>query len=130
MYAIEVTTVFSASHQLRLPDGALEPLHGHNWHLTARISATKLDSLETVVDFHEVQDALLAICAPMQNQHLNTLEPFIQKWNPSAERVAEHIGRQLLPLLAGLPDAATRQLRLVEIRITEAHNCLAIWLPD
>jgi 6-pyruvoyltetrahydropterin/6-carboxytetrahydropterin synthase len=130
MHAIEVTTVFCASHQLRLPDGSLEPLHGHNWQVTVRISAMRLDSVETVVDFHEVDDALHAICAPLQNQHLNAIEPFITKWNPSAERVAEHIGRQLIPVLAGLPDAGTRHVRLVEIRVTEAHNCLAIWAPD
>jgi len=127
MYAIEVTTTFSAAHQLRLPDGVLEPLHGHNWQLTVRITAAKLDALETVIDFHEIEDALAAVCGPMKNQNLNTLEPFIHKWNPSAERVAEHVGRQLLPLIAALPDASARQVRLIEVRITEAPNCLAIW---
>ena len=130
MYAIEVTTTFSATHQLRLPAGALEPLHGHDWQVTVRLAAARLDALETVADFHAIEGTLRAACAPMQNQHLNALEPFIDQWNPSAERVAEHLGRQLLRLVAAFPDASLRQLRLVEVRITEAPNCLAIWQPD
>ena len=39
--AFEITTTrhFSASHQLVLYDGTLEPLHGHNWQVrvTARV---------------------------------------------------------------------------------------------
>jgi 6-pyruvoyltetrahydropterin/6-carboxytetrahydropterin synthase len=30
-FDITATRTFSAAHQLRLYDGSLEPLHGHNW---------------------------------------------------------------------------------------------------
>src|SRR4051812_27370017 len=30
-FEITTTRTFSAAHQLRLPDGSIEPLHGHNW---------------------------------------------------------------------------------------------------
>ena len=130
MHCIEVSTVFSAAHQLRLPGGGVEPLHGHDWRVTVRVGAGELDAMETVVDFHVIEAALEGICGPMRNAHLNALEPFLQKWNPSAERVAEHIGRQLLPLLAALPQDSARTLRLMEVRVTESPNCLAIWQPD
>ncbi len=130
MFAIEVQSTFSAAHALRLPNGAIEPLHGHDFHVTVKIAAAELDALETVVDFHEVETALRSILAPWRNRNLNDLEPFRSKVNPSAERIAEQIGKQLSAelLTAGQPNP--RRLRLLEVRITEAPNCLAIWTPD
>jgi hypothetical protein len=51
--------------------------------------------------------------------------------NPSAERIAEQIGMQLQLALGSLPDApvAARGVKVAEVRVTEAHNCLAIWHP-
>ena len=38
-FEITTTRWFSAAHQLRLYDGALEPVHGHNWKIKVIISA-------------------------------------------------------------------------------------------
>jgi 6-pyruvoyltetrahydropterin/6-carboxytetrahydropterin synthase len=93
----EITTIrtFAAAHQLRLPNGSLEPLHGHNWRVKVTVSAEKLDAMGTVMDFHELERLLDLVVMPMHNRHLNELEPFIRELNPSAENVAYHIARAL-----------------------------------
>ena len=42
----EITTIrgFSAAHQLRLYDGSLEPLHGHNWRVKVTVSAAEVEA--------------------------------------------------------------------------------------
>ena len=94
-FDIIVTREFSAAHALRLPDGTLEPTHGHNWRVAAAVSADALDAIGTVMDFHELERLMDAIIDPMHNRHLNELEPFKSELNPSAENVALHVGRSL-----------------------------------
>jgi 6-pyruvoyltetrahydropterin/6-carboxytetrahydropterin synthase len=131
MFAIEVQTVFCAAHALRLENGETEPTHGHNFCVTVHLTCQKLDRMQTVVDFHHVERLLGQVVAPWTNQNLNLIEPFRARINPSAERIAEQIGLQLQGFLTALPDApvVTRGLRIVEVRITEAPDCLAIWQP-
>ena len=127
MHLIEIQTIFCASHQLRLPDGTLEPLHGHNWKVTVQIAAGALDALETVVDFHEAERIVAGLVGPWSNGHLNDVEPFRTTVNPSAERIAEVIGRGVDGELQKVAGHRARQVRVCECRVTEAPNCLAIW---
>jgi 6-pyruvoyl-tetrahydropterin synthase len=134
MFAIEVQRTFSAAHALRLPPGAgagIEPLHGHNFHVTVKITCATLDALETVIDFHPVEDALWGIVGAWNNGNLNDIEPFKTSVNPSAERIAEQIGVAMQRALVQIdPEGiATRNLRLAEVRLTEAPGCLAVWIP-
>ena len=69
------------------------------------------------------------IVAPWRGRHLNEIEPFISEVNPSAERIAERIGRLMLAPLETFEGEASRGLRLAEVRVTEAASCLAIWSP-
>ena len=91
--AFEVTTqrTFSASHQLRLYDGSIEPLHGHNWVVRVTVVGEKLDSIGVVIDFHVLERLVDELVLPMHNRHLNELAPFARD-NPSAENVALHVG--------------------------------------
>jgi 6-pyruvoyltetrahydropterin/6-carboxytetrahydropterin synthase len=130
MFSIEVQSSFSAAHALRLPNGGVEPLHGHDFQVTVKIAADKLNALETVVDFHDIEDALDAILLHWRNRNLNDIEPFKTRINPSAERIAEYIGHILRESLANLNGNDSRNLRLIHVRVTEASNCLAIWSPD
>ena len=75
-FEITTTRAFSAAHQLRLYDGSLEPLHGHNWRVQVTVSPSKLDAIGVVMDFHELERLVDAIVGPMHNRHLNELEPF------------------------------------------------------
>src|SRR5438105_11748697 len=93
-FQITTTRHFSAAHQLRLYDGSLEPLHGHNWKVKVTVSAAKLDEIGVVMDFHELERRVNRIVEPMHNRNLNDLAPF-KSINPSAENVAVHIAQKL-----------------------------------
>ena len=44
MYDVTVEASFCSSHQLRLANDELEPLHGHNWEIKARFAGEQLDA--------------------------------------------------------------------------------------
>src|SRR4051812_39291725 len=90
-FQIATTHHFSAAHQLRLYDGSLEPLHGHNWQVRVTVAAEQLDAIGVVMDFHELERVVEELVRPMHNRHLNELEAF-GKLNPSTENVAAMIG--------------------------------------
>jgi 6-pyruvoyltetrahydropterin/6-carboxytetrahydropterin synthase len=141
MFAVEVQATFSAAHALRLPGGtgsgggggggSSEPLHGHDFRVSAVLSAQALDSAETVVDFHLVEELLRQVIGPFQNRTINEVYPFTSRVNPSAERIAEQIGLQLQGALQArlAGEMASRGLRVAEVRVTEAPGCQAIWRP-
>jgi 6-pyruvoyltetrahydropterin/6-carboxytetrahydropterin synthase len=117
-FEITTTRTFSAAHQLRLPGGGIEPLHGHNWRVKVTVSSDALDALGTVMDFHELERLVDAILSPLHNRHLNELEPFSRELNPSAENVAYHVGRSLR-----LPEARVRLL-CVEVWETDENSAI------
>jgi len=118
-FEITVSREFCAAHQLRLYDGSLEPLHGHNWHQRVTVATDNLDVIGTVMDFHELARLVDEIIRPMNNRNLNEL-PAFQSTNPSAENVALHVAHSLK-----LPN----DVRLVCVEITEAPNCVARYVP-
>ena len=93
-YEITVRDGFSASHQLRLYDGSLEPIHGHNWTVIVTVASDQLDSIGVVMDFHVLERKLKKVIGPFHERHLNEVDPFTSL-NPSAENVALHIARSL-----------------------------------
>lgn len=119
--AFEITTirVFSASHQLRLYDGSLEPLHGHNWRVSVCVGAGELDAIGVVMDFHLLERLVDEVVVPMHNRHLNDLLPFAQM-NPSAENVALHIGRSV---------RFSTGIKLVAVEVWETAENSARYLP-
>jgi 6-pyruvoyltetrahydropterin/6-carboxytetrahydropterin synthase len=120
--AFEITTTrqFSAAHALRLYDGSMEPVHGHNWRVKVTVEAAKLDEIGVVIDFHELERLVDAIISPLHNRHLNQLPPFARDLNPSAENVALHVGRSLR-----LPNA----VRLVSVEVWETDTNSAVYRP-
>src|SRR5262245_32411510 len=119
-FEITITADFSASHQLKLYDGRMEPLHGHNWHVIVTVGAERLDPMGVVMDFHELQGLLDAVLQPMHNCHLNNLSAFKER-NPSAENVAVHIGESL---------RVPRHIKLLAIEVWETPDCRARWVAD
>lgn len=143
MFEITVTTAFSAAHALRLPDGTLEPMHGHDWRVGVTVSAEGLDAMGAVMDFHDLQALLEAAVVAWRNSDLNTHAPFSagvergddgsqpatlaeadteRAWNPTAERVTQEIA---LRLGMGLPAGVS----LREVSVTEAIGCVARHRP-
>lgn len=115
-FEITATLTFPASHQIRLYDGSLEQLHGHNWQVKVTVGAERLDSIGVVMDFHELERRLQKILAPLENRHLSDVPPFDTR-NPSAENVALHIGESL-----ELP----QRVQLLSVEVWEAPGNSAI----
>jgi len=117
MFTVSVETHFWASHRLALPDGSKEPLHQHNWAVTANISSDKLNSMGLVVDFCQLKAMLDNIAAEFDNIPLERIDYF-QRNNSSAENIAKYIYEQLR---AKLP----RGVKLENIRVVEEAGCSA-----
>lgn len=123
MFEISVQAEFSAAHAIVI-GGKREPVHGHDWRVTATVASGDLDQNGLLCDFHDVERALRSITSPMNNASLNDLPPFRDGLNPTAENVARHIGDRLVATLR-LPAGA----RLASVRVTEAPGCAATYTP-
>jgi 6-pyruvoyl-tetrahydropterin synthase len=132
MFEITIKKVFAAAHAIYLPDGSMEPVHGHNWPVSVTVGAEQLDAIETVMDFHLLEAALEGLLAKMNNRHLNEIEPFAGAAgrgavhglaiNPTAERVAWWIGTRIA---AALPPG----VKLMGVSVGEAPGCTATYRP-
>ena len=118
-FEISTTRFFSAAHALRLYDGSLEPVHGHNWRVKVTVAAGRLDPIGVVMDFHELERLVDQVIGPLHNRHLNETRAFASL-NPSAEHVAMHIGRSLR-----LPDGVS----LLGVEVWETDENSAVYRP-
>jgi 6-pyruvoyltetrahydropterin/6-carboxytetrahydropterin synthase len=120
--SFQITTIreFSAAHAIRLYDGSLEPLHGHNWRVSVTVSADKLDSIGVVMDFHELSRLVDVVVGPMHNRSLNDLPAFAAV-NPTAENVAVHVASGVK-----LPSG----VRLKKVEVWETWDCSAKYVPE
>ena len=93
MYELTVEARFSAAHAIMI-SGTREPVHGHDWLVTATIAGDELDADGLLCDFHTVEDTLKNIVRPFRSMNLNEVAPF-DTVNPAAELVAKHIFDEL-----------------------------------
>src|SRR3954454_20021812 len=121
-FEISTTHQFSAAHQLKLHDGTLEPLHGHNWVVRVTVGRQGLDAIGVVMDFHELERLVNSIVGRLHNQHLNEVPPFNGELNPTTENVALHVARSLN---GQLPDG----VGLLWIEVWETATCRAVYRP-
>ena len=119
MYEIEIERVFNAAHALRLYDGTMEEPHRHDWHTWVVVSAPSLDSMEVVMDFHELEKIIDGVLKPLDGEDLNEVK-LLEGYNPSAERVAECIFQAIAPQLPS-------RTQLKSVTVTEAPGCRATY---
>lgn len=124
MYELSIQTEFAAAHAIRIR-GAVEPIHGHNWRVTAVVSGSALDADGLLVDFHALEASLHAIVKPFHNNNLDTTPPF-DRLNSTAEHVARYIAQQLA---ARPPISTAPHLRVHSVSVTEAPGCAATFRP-
>jgi 6-pyruvoyltetrahydropterin/6-carboxytetrahydropterin synthase len=117
MFTVSVETHFRASHQLTLRDGSKEPLHHHNWLVTASLSSDKLDDMGFVMDFCRLKAAVDKAIAEFDNIPLDSIDYF-RRNNSSAENVAKYIFDKLEP---ELPSG----VKLRSIKVVEEPGCSA-----
>ncbi len=98
MFKVTVQTSFWASHQLILPDGKKEPLHSHNFKVTAEVSGEKLNYTGLLIDFNKLKKLIDNITESFTNQQLENNEYF-RNSNLSAEMIAKYIFENLQPQL-------------------------------
>jgi 6-pyruvoyltetrahydropterin/6-carboxytetrahydropterin synthase len=122
MFEVSVAEGFVATHQLRLLDGTWEPLHRHNWRVTATFAGPKLGQAGVLLDFESIRGRMGQLLATLHDHKLNDLAMFVSR-NPSAENVAVHIAEQLG---RNLPDGV--RLRCVEVE--EAPGCVVRFIPE
>jgi 6-pyruvoyltetrahydropterin/6-carboxytetrahydropterin synthase len=120
MFELTVHTVFSAAHAIVIA-GVREPLHGHDWHVTACVAGDALDAEGLLIDFHALEETLAAIVRPFRNANLNDTPPF-DRANPTAENVARHIGETLAERTHSIAPPP-RGVRVAWVRVTEAPGC-------
>ena len=121
-FEVRVKGWFAAAHQLRLPGGELEPLHGHNWHVSVTFGGDALDEMGVLVDFTAVKRRLDEVLRSMHDRNLNELSAFLET-NPSAENVAVHIaGKMSTDLRDGVGLAC--------VEVEEAPGCVARFRPS
>lgn len=121
MFELSVEREFSAAHAITIA-GVREPVHGHNWRVTVSVAGEKLDADGLLCDFHVIERSLDQIVGQFHNRDLNITPPF-DRVNPTAERVAEHIGQTIAKSLP-------RGVALQSVRVTEAPGCAATWRPE
>ena len=117
MFTISVERHFRASHQLTLPDGSKEPVHQHDWVVTASLSSERLNNMGVVMDFQALQAMIDKTVAGFDNSALESIGYFQQN-NPSAENVAKYIYEKLR---IELP----KGVKLLNILIVEEPGCSA-----
>lgn len=122
MYQIIVESRFHAAHAIRLSNGQVEPSHAHDWYVQTTVACDQLDDAELVMDFHELQAIVDGALDDLRDADLNSHRAFAS-WNTTAERVAELIYRRIA---AGLPE----RVRLMEVSVTEAPGCRAVFTGD
>lgn len=120
-YELTLRGEFSAAHQIRLHDGSLEPMHGHNWRVEVELSAKSLDSIGIVADFVMLERRLKDVLARYHNCSLNAHADYA-KLNPTTEHVAKAIATHFGE---GLP----KEVKLDRVRVWETSNCAAAFVP-
>ena len=117
IFTISVETRFRASHQLTLPDGSKEPLHHHDWLVTADVSSDRLDNMGVVMSFQKLKAMIDATVGDFDNTAIETNGYFRQN-NPSAENVARYIYEKLR---INLP----KGVKLRNVKVVEEPGCSA-----
>lgn len=121
MFTLTLEDEFCAAHAIVI-NGGREPVHGHNWRVTAEVAGDRLDAEGLLCDFHALETRLARVIAPFRNADLNATPPF-DRLTPTAEHVAKHIAEALT---GGLPPG----VRVRRVRVTEAPGCAATyWMP-
>jgi len=122
VFELSIETEFCAAHAIVL-GGVREAVHGHNFRVTVTVGGPELDGEGLLCDFHAVQAALHPIISRLNNTSLNEVDPF-DRVNPTAERVAWHIGEGLK---AAVEPVLPRGVRVRSVRVTESPGCAATY---
>lgn len=115
MYELVLKTHFAAAHNLREYHGNCERLHGHNWHIEARLAGAKLNRLGMLIDFRDAKRLLKEVTDTLDHRYLNEVRPF-NKANPTTENIARFIFDELAKRLP-------KGVRCASVTSWESQGC-------
>ncbi len=124
MHEVTVESEFCAAHAIVIR-GEREATHGHNFRVRATVGGPALDGDGLLCDFHALEAELGRIIGPLRDRDLNTTPPF-DRINPTAERIAAHIGDRLAASAPSLGPG----VRVLWVSVTEAPGCVATHRPQ
>jgi 6-pyruvoyltetrahydropterin/6-carboxytetrahydropterin synthase len=117
LFTVSIQTSFWASHQISLGDGRKEPIHSHNWIVTAEVGSGELNKLGLAIDFNRLKKIIDEIISEFGNKPLEEILYF-QKNNSTAEMVARYIFEKLEGRLP-------QNVKLLAVTVTEEPFCRA-----
>ena len=100
MYIISVKTTFSAAHNIEGYDGNCSRVHGHNYKIEVSVKADEVNKLGMCVDFRKLMQISKKATSLLDHKNLNNI-PFFNKYNPTAENIAEFIYKKVKKELKG-----------------------------
>jgi len=88
-WVLSVKDRFQAAHFLKNYNGKCEKVHGHTFHVEARVEVRKLNKTGIGIDFIEIKKKLSEILPD------HTLLNEVYDFNPSAENLSRHFFLEL-----------------------------------
>ncbi len=132
MFEVRVEDDFAAAHFLRDYNGKCENLHGHNYKVYVHVEGSKLDAGGMLLDFSFLKAALKEVLAKIDHTNLNDIKDFDQ--NPSAERIAVYIYKNLLETLKAkghdLSLTSADGTKISKVDVFETDRNRARYIPE
>lgn len=130
MFEVRITDDFAAAHFLRDYNGKCENLHGHNYKVYVHVEGNKLDEGGMLLDFTLLKTALKEVLSKIDHTNLNDIADFDQ--NPSAERIAVYIYKNMLKVLSekGLDLSKNSNRKISKVDVFETDKNRARYIPE
>lgn len=112
MYELTVEIPFSAAHCIPGHPGRCANLHGHSYRALITVAGEELNAQGMLMDFGDLKEVCSDVIAPLDHVYLNELPAFTGA-APTAERIAQHIYREVKASLAARPRASAELARVV-----------------
>ena len=130
MFEVRITDDFAAAHFLRDYNGKCENLHGHNYKAYVHVEGNELDEGGMLLDFTLLKTALKEVLSKIDHTNLNDIAIFDQ--NPSAERIAVYIYKNMLKVLSekGLDLSKNSNRRISKVDVFETDKNRARYIPE
>ncbi len=127
MFELKIKTRFAGAHQLTMVGEKCENLHGHNWHVEVCVKGPQLNSAGVLADFGDIKKAVRQVVdGDLDHKYLNELPAFKDK-QPTSERIAVYIARQVQTLL---DDTLDESLQVSCVMAWESDDACAIYYPE
>jgi 6-pyruvoyltetrahydropterin/6-carboxytetrahydropterin synthase len=123
VYKINVSSHFSAAHQLRGYEGACRNVHGHTWKVRVGVLCETTDEMGMAMDFNVLKKVLHRLIDSLDHKFLNDLDMF-QTLNPTSENVARYLYKQLREQI-NLPRA-----RIADVEVWESDKSSVVYYEN